>query len=224
MRLWKISHTAEESESVHGEAHRAYVRRFATSCALVTVARVVVAGCLLPGTYYDSSDSYVRGMRFFDRGQHEVALRLWSSLADGGDCDAQYRLGTLYFLGAGVQRDLGHAREWWREAANQGQWRAQFALSTMESHDKMVTGSIVRQFVIDCTNGCDVPKDVVQTYYWAHLAETAARAESDTVQRAIRQRVDELTRVTTPEDRAEADRLRALWKAAPSECTPRRLL
>jgi hypothetical protein len=60
----------------------------------------LLGGCV-PGTYYDPTDNYVRGLRLFGRGQPENAILLWKPLADAGDCDAQYGYGTLFFLGAG---------------------------------------------------------------------------------------------------------------------------
>jgi hypothetical protein len=37
----------------------------------------------------------MRGLRFFDRGQYANAIRDWKPLAEEGDCNAQYRYGTL---------------------------------------------------------------------------------------------------------------------------------
>ena len=97
------------------------------------VAFVVAAalGACVPGTYYDPTDRYARGLRLFDRGQHANAISVWKPLAEAGDCDAQYRYGTLFFLGAGVQQSFDLARDWWSKAANQGQYRAQLMLATM---------------------------------------------------------------------------------------------
>src|SRR5437764_1378019 len=78
--------------------------------ALVVAA---ILGACVPGTYYDPTDRYVMGLRLFDRGQPENVILFWKPLAEKGDCDAQYRYGTLFFLGAGVPKNLDSAREWW---------------------------------------------------------------------------------------------------------------
>ena len=41
---------------------------------LAVTAIALVAGCV-PGTYYDISDRYIVGMRWFDRGRYDEAIR-----------------------------------------------------------------------------------------------------------------------------------------------------
>jgi len=55
---------------------------------LMVSCLLAFAGCI-PGTYYDPSDPYVRGLRNFDRGLFYKALGDWEPLARAGDCDAQ---------------------------------------------------------------------------------------------------------------------------------------
>ena len=47
-------------------------------------------------------------------------------MAEAGDCDAQYRYGTLFLLGAGIPKDEAVAVDWLSKAATQGQYRAQW--------------------------------------------------------------------------------------------------
>src|SRR3954451_12402561 len=101
---------------------------------------VVAAGCV-PGTYYDVNDRYVIGMRWFDRDRYDEAIHYWKPLAEAGDCDAQYRYGTLFLLGAGVPKAPGTAVEWWLKAANQGQYRAQVALGHAYSREALLEGT-----------------------------------------------------------------------------------
>ncbi|GMU91321.1 MAG: hypothetical protein AMXMBFR4_03790 [Candidatus Hydrogenedentota bacterium] len=61
----------------------------------------------------------------------ELERRLLRSKADGGDADAQYELGTLYYRGEGVGQDFAEAAAWYRKAAEQGLADAQFALGEM---------------------------------------------------------------------------------------------
>jgi len=41
-------------------------------------------------------------------------------LADRGDTEAQYNLGSAYNLGVGVPKDYAEAAKWYRKAADQG--------------------------------------------------------------------------------------------------------
>src|SRR5436190_24033376 len=76
-------------------------------------------------------DDYVSGMRWFSRGEYKWAKKYWEPLAQSGDCDAEFRMGTLYFLRAGEPRDYEAARQWWRKAGSKGQSFAQALLATM---------------------------------------------------------------------------------------------
>jgi TPR repeat protein len=45
--------------------------------------------------------------------------------AEGGDAEAQFRLGLAYDTGIGVKRDCSRAADWYRKAANSGNPGAQ---------------------------------------------------------------------------------------------------
>lgn len=145
---------------------------------IVIILTLLLSGCLIPGTYYDPFDEYVRGIRFFDRGDVERARVRWERLAKEGDCDAQFRLGTLYFLGTGVPQSYEVAYKWFLTAANQGQANAQGLLATMHAHDVAHGGSHVKTIRFDCSHGCGLEKNLVDAYKWARLAERVAAYEA----------------------------------------------
>ena len=68
--------------------------------------------------------------------------------AEKGEANAQYRLGSLYYHGQGVPRDLKQAAEWYKKAAEQGNTPAQAALGNMY------------------LSGEGVPKDSAKAAYW----------------------------------------------------------
>jgi len=183
---------------------------------------VVVTGCV-PGTYYDITDRYIIGMRWFDRDRYAETIQYWKPLAEAGDCDGQYRYGTPFLLGTGVPKAPSTAVEWWRKAANQGQYRAQVALGHAYSREAMVEGTFLRKFTLDCREGCGVPQDLVSAYSWLLLA----RASVPMAQQRFRQGVDawefKLESRLTPDQKAEAARRAAEWQPSPSHCTPREL-
>jgi TPR repeat protein len=102
------------------------MRRAWARASCLVLGAAALGAC---GTHYDPGNSYVRGLRFFDRGQFANAMFYWKPLAEAGDCDAAYRYGVLFALGAGVPKDLDVARDWWTKAANQGNYRAQVMLA-----------------------------------------------------------------------------------------------
>ncbi len=53
------------------------------------------------------------------------AAQIWSELAQQGDRDAQYRLGSLYRSGRGVAKSHEKAVQWFRKAAEAGHPGAQ---------------------------------------------------------------------------------------------------
>jgi len=75
-----------------------------------------------------AEEDYEAGKRAYLAGNYEEALRIWTPLADQGNKFAQFSLGSLYFEGAGVDKDLPASASWFRLAAQQGYAPAQFNL------------------------------------------------------------------------------------------------
>ena len=59
---------------------------------------------------------------------YEKAFDGIKKLAEQGVSDAQFRLGDMYRVGKGVERDREKSKKWYKMAAQQGHYRAQFAL------------------------------------------------------------------------------------------------
>ena len=194
---------------------RALVR---ASC--LVLGAVALGAC---GTYYDPGDSYVRGLRFFDRGQFANATFYWKPLAEAGDCDAAYRYGVLFALGAGVPKDLDVARDWWTKAANQGNYRAQLMLAMVYGHRSFTTGSFVRQFKIDCQQGCGVARDPLAASQWLHLARELWPRDVEAARQQLELEIIALDGELTADQKAEAERWIHAWVPTPARCTPREL-
>ena len=56
----------------------------------------------------------------YQRGDYATAIRELRPLAEQGDADAQFNLGTMYGIGLGVPQDFAKAVKWYRKAAEQG--------------------------------------------------------------------------------------------------------
>ncbi len=71
------------------------------------------------------------GYQSYLKGDYDAAYEEWLPLAELGDAEAQYNLGVMYDEGAGRERDLAMAAQWYREAAEQGFVDAQTNLGMM---------------------------------------------------------------------------------------------
>lgn len=55
--------------------------------------------------------------------------------AEKGDADAQYQLAEMYSMARGVDQDYGKAADWARQAADQGNAKAQYRLASILYHE-----------------------------------------------------------------------------------------
>jgi hypothetical protein len=183
---------------------------------------VLVGACWIPGTYFDPFDEYVRGLRFFDYGQFERARVRWERLAKEGDCDAQFRLATLYFLGKGVPQSYETTHQWLLRAANQGQAFAQALLAAMYAENSVhgnADGRTVMHF--DCSKGCGVKKDMITAYKWMRLSERSAVYKEN--REGAEKEAAQYGRYLTADQIAEAERQIKSWRPLPAQCHQRRL-
>ena len=67
-----------------------------------------------------AAGSFEDALAAYQRFDYSTAMRLWLSLADQGNADAQSRLGFMYQKGDGVPRSEVAAANWYRKAADQG--------------------------------------------------------------------------------------------------------
>jgi len=179
---------------------------------------LMLAAC---GTYFDPNDPYIRGIRWFDRQQFETARLQWEPLAEAGDCDAQYRLGTLYFLGADVPQSYSIAHKWWLSAANQGQAFAQALLSTMYAHDVMSIRTVQTVTSFQCEKGCGYDKDMVEAYKWMRLAERFTPYETGRTH--AHYLTEKYKESLTAEQLAEAGHYVETWEPSPAQCKQRKI-
>lgn len=64
----------------------------------------------------------------YDKGDYATALRLYRSLADQSDANAQDNLGVMYGSGQSVPQDYAEAAKRYRLAADRGFAQAQYNL------------------------------------------------------------------------------------------------
>ena len=129
------------------------------------------------------------GLATAQRDDYEAALREWQPLAEQGNAEVQFVLGTIYDLGrGGIPQDFKKAMNWYLRAAQQDHPSAQNNLGVMY------------------LNGDGVPKDYVQAYMWFSIID----ADGYSGTQAGRDR-DNVAQHMTPAQIAEAQRLTTEW-------------
>ena len=66
------------------------------------------------------------GLAAYRGGDYAKAMELWRPLAEKGNADAQYRVGSMYAEGKGVERNDATALNWFKRAAEGGNAAAQY--------------------------------------------------------------------------------------------------
>ena len=92
------------------------------------------------------------GYKYYQKGNYEKALKIWTVEADEGNKEAFYNIGLLYFFGNGVEKNLPLAFEYCQKAAFMGSPRAQNNLAFMY------------------IKGLGVEKSYIDSYVWASVA------------------------------------------------------
>ncbi|MGO4137931.1 peptidoglycan-binding protein [Rhizobium brockwellii] len=151
----------------------------------------------------------------------------WYQLAaDKGFAPAQYRLGSMYEKGNGVERDITKAKGFYEQAANQGNASAMHNLAVLYASGALgqqdyataaswftkaanlgITDSQFNLAIL-CARGNGVPADLEESYKWFAIA--AKGGDKDAAQKR-----DEVAKAMKP-DQLERARAKAdLWKPEP---------
>ena len=115
------------------------------------------------------------------------------SLAEQGNAEAQFILGSMYRDGQGVEKDLEETLKWWKKAAELGNVDAQFALGNIYS------------------GGFGVARDYVLSYMWFDI--TAAQTETTWLPPIARSNRDALVDRMTSAEVSKAQQMSADWIA-----------
>ena len=76
----------------------------------------------------NSTDDFEHACDVFEREDYKTAYKLFLSLANKDDADAQVILGNMFEDGLGVKQNYKKAIKWYRLAVKQGHVPAQFHL------------------------------------------------------------------------------------------------
>jgi TPR repeat protein len=112
-----------------------------------------LAGCGVSSEYEDAASA-------FEERDYETAFSIFLPLAEGGNVNAQFIVGSMYGQGQGVAQNKQQAAVWYRKAAEQGDADAQARL-----------GLVYR-------DGDGVPKDDQQAVVWLSKAAEQGHANA----------------------------------------------
>jgi len=181
-----------------------------------------ITGCI-PNTKYSTTDEYATGLRWFERGMQNqsiqeinTAISYWEPLVEKGDCDAEYRVGLLYFAGIGKEQSFDDAHKLWKKAANGNQQRAQWALGDLYfQNDKVVFHHCTK------TPGCNIKKDIKEALFWYKLFEKSAKYSAE--QKQLEYTLPRIESLLTKSEIHEIEIKANKWKPTPEDCGARKM-
>jgi TPR repeat protein len=188
------------------------------------IATVILLIALLSPTWA----GFDEGLKAFNSGDYETALREWRPLAEQGEAKAQVGLGALYYYGQGVPQDYAEAARWYHKAAEQGHAWAQgktgsnylFGEGVTQDYDEAASwfrkgaeqGDAKAQYNLGMMyySGRSVTQDDVQAYKWIDLAISRLPPGKEH-EMAVNNR-DRVARQMTPEEISKAQELARNWR------------
>lgn len=161
----------------------------------------------------DANAQYELGLRYAEgRGgaprDPKAAFQWFEKAANKGSAPAQYRLGSIYEKGMGVERDYGRALSWYRRAAEAGNVRAMHNLAVLYAgggdgkpdyeqaaqwfRKAAEYGVRDSQFnlAILCARGLGVPQSLTQSYLWFSAAAAQGDEDAGKKRDEVRARLD----------------------------------
>lgn len=165
-----------------------------------------------PVSDFTQKDRYKLGLRWYQQGQYDIARKMWTPLAQNGDCDAEYALGLLYFNGLSVRKNVSTALKWWGRAAEQAQPQALNSLGVVYSFSR------VPYTTLDCRKGCGEPRNLQEAYKWFGLAVKYGPP------REVEFAEKSLSRISLKMTNAKIDKAKSMidsWKPEPDKCNSR---
>lgn len=163
---------------------------------------------------FTQKDRYKLGLRWYQQGQYDIAIKMWKPMAQNGDCDAEYALGLMYFNGLSVRKNRGNAIVWWGRAAEKAQPQSLNTMGVVYAQMR------VPYTTLDCRKGCGEEKNMVEAYKWFGLAVEYGSA------REVEFAEESMKRISMEMSESEIEKAKALiksWEPKPAVCESRDL-
>jgi len=177
-----------------------------------------IAAILLLCSSIARADDFENGVKAYQEGNYDQAIKLFRPLAIQGDANSQRYLGIMYFDGKGVTQDYQEAVKWYLLAAEQGNASAQYNLGLKYDYGKGVTqdykeavkwyllaaeqGSASAQYNLGVMydNGEGVIQDYVRANMWFILVTSKGEEKA-------RKNREEVTKKMTPAQIDESQKM-----------------
>ena len=188
------------------------IRRTAT--VAFAACGLAVSGWSIASCAWPNPDLYCLAVRLADRREFDKAIPIWEDLSKQGDCDADWQLGLVHFMGVGGNpQDVAQAMTYWNSAANRGQPRAQLALGEVYFRNP--------EDWILCSQECGgIAADPVAAYKWYLIAKRNATYSWD--KDYLRRVLPLVVAGLTDEQKAAAEAAAAAWQPEPALCKARK--
>lgn len=123
------------------------------------IAFTLVLAAALACSSLAAAADFQAGLDAYNKADYAVALKIWQPLAQQGDRQAQFALGSMYHGGKGVAKDPAESTKWYQLAAEQCDSRAMAIMGL--------------KYLL----GIGVAKDPAQSYKWLNLAYMYGKKE-----------------------------------------------
>ena len=176
---------------------------------------ILLTGCIT-NTKYSITDDYARGLRWFERGSFNEAIRIWQPLVKKEDCDAEYRMGLMHFGALGTPQSFDTAHKLWVKAANGNQQRAQWALGDLYYQNESAVYHHCTK-----TPTCHTKKDLNEAYFWYKLFEKSAKYASE--RKYLDHILPKISSELSDKEKSEIEAKVNKWKPTPKDCGSRNM-
>lgn len=184
------------------------MKKFFLYCSSI----ISLIGCQ---TYQYSSDPFIVGMRWFDRGNFKLAKEYWEPLAQKGDCDGQNGIALILYhenLAKPDKTKIQESIKYFRTSADQGHFKSLSALGDL-NYCSENTKKMCDEY--------DFKQNKVNALKFYTLSKKLAIYDHD--KEYNQNMIEKLTNTMTQEQIKSARSAAEVWKATPSLCTPRKV-
>lgn len=189
--------------------------------------RLAAAALIALSAGIAAAADFAAGMRAHLEKKYSESRRIFDALAQGGDAQAQFMMGTIYEQGLGVPKDLAAAARWYRKSAEAGNASAQYNLGIFHQFGKGVEkdpaeaarllrlaaeqghGRAQNNLSTFYFTGIGVPRDPAEAWKWLTLSADGLKGKGREI--ALENRAV-IEREMTPEQIAAARQRTAAWR------------
>lgn len=176
----------------------------------IAISSLALGSC---ASYKFSSDPYLAGLQAQERGDCDRAVNSIEPLAEKGDCDAEYKLALMYFLGSCKAQNNKKALEYFHRAASKGQPKSEVVLGNLYYQNMKIAG------ISSCPD-CKIKKDLVEAMKWYLLARENTILDHE--RSFVAEVTSQLEKEMKDKDRKIAERLAERFEYKPEKCVPRK--